>query len=238
MILRPNPTAHLAGVSQREEHFITMARHSRKTVSTATKFAATTAAFGAAAALLSPAAAAAPDSDWDRLAQCESGGNWQINTGNGYHGGLQFSASTWRAYGGQEFAPYAYQATREQQIAVAERTLAGQGWGAWPACSAKLGLNSAPTQRTAPSAAPSAAATSAPSQVQYVAERAEQDAAATGGSSDALAVDSLYALVRDTLAQYGIAIPAEVQAAYEANRGDFNAFYNENRAYIDSVVGL
>ena len=124
-----------------------MARHNRKSFSAAAKLAATTAAFGTAAALLAPAAAAAPDSDWDRLAQCEAGGNWQINTGNGYHGGLQFSPSTWNAYGGQQFAPYAYKATREQQIAVAEKTLAGQGWGAWPACSSKLGLNSAPTPR-------------------------------------------------------------------------------------------
>lgn len=79
------------------------------------------------------------DSKWDALAQCESGGNWSINTGL-YDGGLQFHPQTWNAYGGQQYAPRAYMATREQQIAVAERVLAGQGWGAWPACSAKLGL--------------------------------------------------------------------------------------------------
>jgi hypothetical protein len=77
---------------------------------------------------------------WDRLAECESGGNWSINTGNPYSGGLQFLPSTWQAFGGNEFAPAAHQATRAQQIVVAERVLAGQGWGAWPACSAKLGL--------------------------------------------------------------------------------------------------
>jgi nucleoid-associated protein YgaU len=74
---------------------------------------------------------------WDSLAQCESSGNWAINTGNGYAGGLQFSPSTWAAYGGTGSAA---NASREQQIAVAERVQAGQGWGAWPACSAKLGL--------------------------------------------------------------------------------------------------
>jgi len=116
-----------------------MARHFRKSV-TAAKFTATAAAFGTAAALLAPAAAAAPDSDWDRLAQCESGGNWAINTGNGYQGGLQFSPSTWAAYGGTQFAPTANLATREQQIAIAEKPLAGQGWGAWPACTARMGL--------------------------------------------------------------------------------------------------
>lgn len=87
-----------------------------------------------------PAPTVPNDSVWDALAQCESGGNWAINTGNGYHGGLQFSSSSWLAYGGGEFAPTADLATRKQQIAVAERTQAGQGWGAWPACSAQLGL--------------------------------------------------------------------------------------------------
>ena len=77
---------------------------------------------------------------WDSLAQCESGGNWSINNGNGYHGGLQFHPQTWNSYGGQQYAPYAYQATREQQIAVAEKVQAGQGWGAWPACTSKLGI--------------------------------------------------------------------------------------------------
>ncbi|MGV0111330.1 transglycosylase family protein [Arthrobacter sp. CP30] len=85
------------------------------------------------------AANAAPASDWDALAQCESGGNWGINTGNGFSGGLQFTPSTWAAFGGQG-APQ--NASREQQIAVAENVLAGQGWGAWPSCSAQLGLNS------------------------------------------------------------------------------------------------
>ena len=74
---------------------------------------------------------------WDKLAQCESGGNWSINTGNGYYGGLQFSLSTWRAYGGSGMP---HQASREQQIAIAKKLQADAGWGAWPACSSKLGL--------------------------------------------------------------------------------------------------
>ena len=204
-----------------------MARHNRKSFSAAAKLAATTAAFGTAAALLAPAAAAAPDSDWDRLAQCESGGNWSINTGNGYHGGLQFSPSTWAAYGGTQYAPYAYQATREQQIAVAEKTLAGQGWGAWPACSARLGLNSAPTPRTV--------AAQAPAQVQRVVRQAEEQAAE---SSDALAVDALYNHLRGTLSSFGLPMPAGIEAAYAANRDNFDAFYAANRGTIDSIVGL
>jgi uncharacterized protein YabE (DUF348 family) len=74
---------------------------------------------------------------WDKLAQCESGGNWSINTGNGYYGGLQFSLSTWRAYGGSGMPN---EASREQQIAIAKKLQADAGWGAWPACSSKLGL--------------------------------------------------------------------------------------------------
>ncbi|MDQ3449762.1 MAG: transglycosylase family protein, partial [Actinomycetota bacterium] len=77
---------------------------------------------------------------WDQLAQCESGGDWAINTGNGYYGGLQFSYDTWAAYGGGAYAETADQASREQQIAIAEKVQSAQGWGAWPACSAELGL--------------------------------------------------------------------------------------------------
>jgi LysM repeat protein len=83
------------------------------------------------------AAAPAGGGVWDRLAQCESGGNWGINTGNGYSGGLQFAPGTWAAHGGTGSA---HNASRAEQIRVAERVRASQGWGAWPACSAKLGL--------------------------------------------------------------------------------------------------
>ncbi len=80
---------------------------------------------------------AADGSVWDRLAQCESGGNWSINTGNGYYGGLQFNAGTWRANGG---SGYPHEASREEQIRVAENLRASRGFAPWPACSAKLGL--------------------------------------------------------------------------------------------------
>ncbi|MEU9593441.1 transglycosylase family protein [Streptomyces sp. NPDC048193] len=83
-------------------------------------------------------ASAATASEWDTVAQCESGGNWSINTGNGYYGGLQFSASTWAAYGGTQYASTADQASKTQQIAVAEKVLASQGKGAWPVCGTGL----------------------------------------------------------------------------------------------------
>ena len=98
---------------------------------------------GAAActgSLVPGVAVAAPDHVWDAVAECESSGNWSINTGNGYHGGLQFSSSTWAQFGGRRYAPQAELATREQQIAIAERTLQGQGAGAWPTCGRRAGL--------------------------------------------------------------------------------------------------
>lgn len=203
-----------------------MGRHSAKNNSFATKFAASTVAFGSAAAIMAPTASAAPDSDWDRLAGCESGGNWAINTGNGYYGGLQFSGQTWSAFGGGQYAPTANQATREQQIAIAEKVLASQGWGAWPACSASLGLNSAATPRNL-DAAPAAPA-AAPTAVKQAAAQ----------PSDELAVDALYAFVEDTAAKYGLSIPVEFANQYKANRHDFNAFYSANRNFIDPIAQL
>lgn len=82
-------------------------------------------------------------SRWDQLAQCEAGGNWATNTGNGFGGGLQFmhqsSYSTWLSFGGGEFAAHPWEASREQQIVVAEKVLASSGWKAWPGCSRKFG---------------------------------------------------------------------------------------------------
>jgi hypothetical protein len=86
------------------------------------------------------AAPAAETGVWDDLAACESGGNWAINTGNGYYGGLQFLGSTWNAYGGGDFAARADLASRDQQIVVAERIRDDVGFGAWPGCSRRLGL--------------------------------------------------------------------------------------------------
>ncbi|WP_405831321.1 transglycosylase family protein [Streptomyces sp. NBC_01176] len=83
-------------------------------------------------------ASAATASEWDSVAQCESGGNWSINTGNGYYGGLQFSASTWAAYGGTAYASTADKASKSQQITIGEKVLAAQGKGAWPTCGTGL----------------------------------------------------------------------------------------------------
>lgn len=91
----------------------------------------------AAAGSFAPAHAASTET-WDSIAQCESGGNWGINTGNGFSGGLQFTQQTWNAFGGQGSAQ---NASKTEQIKVAEKVLSAQGWGAWPACSSSLGLH-------------------------------------------------------------------------------------------------
>ena len=94
-------------------------------------------------------ASAAPDSTWDAVAQCESTNNWSINTGNGYYGGLQFAQSTWESFGGLAYAPRADLASKAQQIAIAEKTLAGQGWGAW-ACASMVGASGGVDLRDVP----------------------------------------------------------------------------------------
>ena len=111
-------------------------RHRKPTSSSVSvaKIAVTGAVIGGGSLALAGQAQAAPDAEWDQVARCESGGNWGINTGNGYQGGLQFSPSTWSAHGGGQYAPAANMASKDQQIAIAERVLASQGRGAWPVC--------------------------------------------------------------------------------------------------------
>jgi hypothetical protein len=124
-------------------------RHRKPTQSNVSiaKMAFTGAVIGGGSLALAGHAAAATDDEWDRVAGCESGNNWAINTGNGYQGGLQFAAGTWSSHGGGQYAPVAHQASREQQIAVAEHVLATQGRGAWPVCGRGL---SAPSPRDVP----------------------------------------------------------------------------------------
>ncbi|WP_169795313.1 transglycosylase family protein, partial [Kribbia dieselivorans] len=93
-----------------------------------------------AGAVVTATQAGAVETVWDRVAMCESGGNWAINTGNGYYGGLQFSPTTWKAFGGGQYAAYAHQASRSEQILIAQKVLAVQGPGAWPVCSKRAGL--------------------------------------------------------------------------------------------------
>lgn len=214
-----------------------MARHAMKRKPRFTKVATSSVALSAAAVALAPSAEAAPLSDWDRLAQCESSGNWAINTGNGFYGGVQFTRSTWLAYGGGKYAPYAHQATRLQQIEIAEKVLAGQGWGAWPACSSRLGLNSAPQSRPAPGGE----VASVLEQIAPSASEVEDDSSSRTSSedtktSDEAAVDVVYDLIAGHLDSQGTPVPGEVESFYKAHRDNFVDFYAGARDLIRDVA--
>lgn len=162
---------------------------------------------GAVAATMSmPAANAVDGATWDALAQCESGGNWSINTGNGFYGGLQFTQQSWNGVG-MSGSPAT--ATREQQIEAGERLLAIQGWGAWPACSAKLGLygktGAAPTY-TEPT---TTVAAQSQTQQTYTAPAAQAAPAAPAAQAAPAAVEAPAAAPAAPAAQ---AAPAAVEA--------------------------
>ena len=139
--LRQRQSAMQAQLDQARATVVSLQQQQRA----ATPPAASRAAPPAKAPSGGPAPAPAPlpapvssGNDWDAVAQCESGGDWSINTGNGYYGGLQFSSSTWLAFGGGVYAPRADLAAKSQQIAIAEKVLAAQGKGAWPVCGRNL----------------------------------------------------------------------------------------------------
>lgn len=165
---------------------------------------------GVAAATMSmPAANAVDGATWDALAQCESGGNWSINTGNGFYGGLQFTQQSWNGVG-MSGSPAT--ASRAQQIEAGERLLAIQGWGAWPACSAKLGLygktGAAPTY-TEPT---TTVAAQSQTQQTYTAPAAQAAPAAPAAQAAPAAVEAPAAAPAAPAAQAAQAAPAAVEA--------------------------
>lgn len=212
-----------------------MARHAKKSNHRFAKFATSAVAISAATAALTPPAEAAPLSDWDRLAGCEAGGNWAINTGNGFYGGLQFTRGTWLAYGGGKYAPYAHQASRLQQIEIAEKVLAGQGWGAWPACSARLGLRSGAQSRPAPAGSTNLLGSSLLAD-KPAPEKAPAPQKAAADNADAEAVDAVYDLISRHMKEQGQAVPSQVESLYKANRESFVSFYASTREAIRSAA--
>ena len=165
---------------------------------------------GAVAATLSmPAANAVDGATWDALAQCESGGNWSINTGNGFYGGLQFTQQSWNGVG-MSGSPAT--ATRAQQIEAGERLLAIQGWGAWPACSAKLGLygktGAAPTYTE-----PTTVAAQSQTQQTYTAPAAQAAPAAPAAQAAPAAVEAPAAAPAAPAAPAAVEAPAAAPAA-------------------------
>lgn len=165
---------------------------------------------GVAAATMSmPAANAVDGATWDALAQCESGGNWSINTGNGFYGGLQFTQQSWNGVG-MSGSPAT--ATRAQQIEAGERLLAIQGWGAWPACSAKLGLygktGAAPTYTE-----PTTVAAQSQTQQTYTAPAAQAAPAAPAAQAAPAAVEAPAAAPAAQAAPAAVEAPAAAPVA-------------------------
>ncbi len=183
---------------------------------------------GAASLAMAAPAEAASTSTWERLARCESGGNWSINTGNGYYGGLQFSVSSWRAVGGSGLP---HQNSKAEQIRRAEKLLKLQGWGAWPTCSRKLGLSNADkggTPNVSAARSSSARKAVAPKKATRKAVRANSKRA-TKGTYVVRSGDTLSSIARKHSVDGGW------KALYAANRG---VVENPNRIYVGEKLKL
>lgn len=195
---------------------------------------------GAVAATMSmPAANAVDGATWDALAQCESGGNWSINTGNGFYGGLQFTQQSWNGVG-MSGSPAT--ATRAQQIEAGERLLAIQGWGAWPACSAKLGLygktGAAPTY-TEPT---TTVAAQSQTQQTYTAPAAQAAPAAAPAAPAAApaapAAQAAPAAVEAPAAAPAVEAPAAPAAAPKAAAGTYTVVPGDSLSLIAAKLGV
>ena len=190
-----------------------------------------------------PAANAADSATWDALAQCESGGNWSINTGNGFYGGLQFTQQSWNGVG-MSGSPAT--ATRAQQIEAGERLLAIQGWGAWPACSAKLGLygktGAAPTYTE-----PTTVAAQSQTQQTYTAPAAQAAPVAPAAQAAPAAVEAPAAAPAAPVAPAAPAVEAPaaapaveapVAAAPKAAAGTYTVVPGDSLSLIAAKLGV
>jgi resuscitation-promoting factor RpfA len=166
------------------------------------------------------AAHAATEQQWDNVAHCESGGNWHINTGNGYYGGLQFTSSTWLGYGGGHYASRADLASKSAQIAIAEKVLASQGWGAWPVCSQYRGAGGN-TEAWAPAATKPATTSTVHARTQHHATATRHRSRSTRAMYVVKAGDTLSAI-----------------AARHDVRGGWRALYRANRTLVGSNPNL
>lgn len=181
-----------------------------------------------AATLFGPAAPASAGVNWDAIARCESGGNWKINTGNGYYGGLQFSRATWNGYGGKKYAARADLASRSEQIAVAEKVLRGQGIGAWPVCGRKGGSASAAATRSERATTKAAPKKAAPKRA--AARKATPERAATRVAPRPSTGAGTYVVRRgDTLSEIAVAQRVD---------GGWRALHERNRAVVGDDPGL
>ena len=165
---------------------------------------------------------AATEDQWDRVAKCESGGNWHTNTGNGYYGGLQFSSSTWSGYGGGRYASRADLASKGEQIDVANRVLAAQGWGAWPVCSRYAGSSSQSHNES------------------WTPKATHSSGSSTSGATVKKSTTTHRAAARPTKAMYVVRSGDTLSAIAQKShvRGGWRALYRANRTLIGSNPDL
>ena len=225
---------------------LSAARHKntagRRKLSNTRRLLATAAVAGAGVAipLATAGAASASSVNWDAVAQCESTGNWAINTGNGFYGGLQFTHSTWIAYGGGAYASNANQASRTQQIAIAEKVLAGQGIGAWPVCGPKgyssggsytttnAGGSASSTTKSKSYSAPTHASAVKPTVTTPVVHTPRHAAPSTTVTTTAPAGGSSY-----------VVVPGNTLSGIAAAHGiTWRTLYNENASVVGSDPNL
>jgi len=214
-----------------------MRKHALTTKSYARRAVATAAIAGAAIAVpVAMAGTASADSvNWTAIANCESSGDWAANTGNGFYGGLQFTESTWLAYGGGSYAQYAYQASESQQIAVAENVLAGQGIGAWPVCGAYAGSGTSYTgtntsgSSSSDSSSSSSSSSDSSSSSSSSSDTSSSSSSDTGSSSSSGSASGSYTVKSgDSLS--GIAAKEGIS--------DWHSLYTNNESTIGSNPNL
>lgn len=201
-------------------------KHRRNTVTgrKVARVALTGAVVAAPFVVAAPANAASP-STWDKVAECESSGNWNTSTGNGFSGGLQFTPSTWKSYGGTQYASQAKDASREQQIAVAERILQGQGPNAWPNCGKKAGLTKGSgleNQNVSKGSKGSESSQSSKSQSSK-SQSSKQDSGKSkkSGSNSARPAKDMYTVSEgDTLGKIGSKLGVDWKDLFSKNKGD------------------
>ncbi|GAA1189777.1 LysM repeat protein [Kitasatospora gansuensis] len=199
------------------------------------------AALPVAGLVTATSASAASSSTWDSVAQCESTGNWNINTGNGFSGGLQFTPSTWAAFGGTQYAASADQASKGQQIAVAEKVLASQGPGAWPVCSVKAGLTKGGSAAQVDTSAAAAPAKSTKTADQTTKAAPKNDTPAASRSTERKPVEKTApaAPVQNSTGGSYTVKSGDTLNAIAADHGvNVNTLYTSNAAVIGGDIDL
>ena len=174
---------------------------------------------------------------WDKVAKCESGNRWHINTGNGYYGGLQFSSSTWKGFGGRKYGSQAHKATKAEQIAIARRVLAVQGPGAWPTCSRRAGLtkkNGKADKKALPATNPGATKAKASKPVVKKAKPTIKKAKPTIKKASTGPVKRIKVVRGDTLAK--IANRYHVKGGWRGLWKLNKTIKNPNRIYVGQVL--